>query len=333
MNVSVILPTYNESEWLAETIVKIDKSIVSAKEISKAEIIVIDDGSSDDTKSVVKLIKTTIPVVLISQKNKGRFLARSTGIDKSKYDFILFIDSRVHIGRKSLDYVADIISKDSKKTVWNSHVEVEKKGNFYARFWDSITRIAWRQYFSNPRETSYGIEEFDLFPKGTTCFLAPKKLVIEAINAFSSKSSDTKSANDDTLMIRYMAEKTRINISPQFNCIYHSRSTLKKFLKHAYHRGKVFVDGFLRNDGNRYFWPLVGFLVISTSIPILLVLFWSHIFYILLAGLLIWSLEFIAALLMGVSFIDALSLTILTPLFALFYGSGIWVATLRRIFK
>lgn len=333
MKISVILPTYNEASWLIETVTKIDKSITAAKNVEAAEIIIIDDGSSDNTKSVVKSISSRTPVKLISQENKGRFLARKAGIDRSKFEYILFIDSRVHIGNKSLDYISKKISKDPTKSVWNAHVEVEKKGNFYARFWDTITNIAWREYFSNPRETSFGIEEFDRYPKGTTCFVAPKELVLESIKQFSSKSSDSKAANDDTLMIRYMAEKVRINISPQFTCIYHSRSSLKKFLKHAYHRGKVFVDGFLRNDGNRYFWPLVVFLALSVAIPFLLAIFWSEIALILLACLLLLIVEFLTAVALGITFMDALSFTILTPFFALYYGAGIWVATIRRVIK
>lgn len=333
MTLSVILPTYNEASWLKETLARLDKSINNAKKIKKAEIIIIDDGSSDDTKTVVKSIKTKNPIVLISQSNQGRFLARKAGINKSKHEFILFIDSRVHIGENSLKYISEQMSKDPEKVVWNSHVEVEKKGNFYARFWDTVTNLAWREYFSNPRDTSFGIEEFDRFPKGTTCFIAPKQLVIDSIEQFSSKTTDSKSANDDTLMIRSMAERVRINISPQFRCIYHSRSTLKKFLRHAYHRGKVFVDGFLRNDGNRYFWPLILFLVISLMTPFLLAVFWSKINLVILVGLLLWVMEFVIAFILGISVVDALSFTLLTPLFTVFYGAGIWAAVVRRVFK
>lgn len=332
MNLSVILPTYNESTWLPQTLQKLDEAIGSA-EIKKAEVLVVDDGSTDDTKRVVEqFLSENAEIVYVRQKNLGRFMARKTGVDEARYDTILFIDSRVHISKGSLSYVANRMLKDPKKVLWNAHVHVEKKGNIYARFWDALVFIAWRKYFRNPREVSYGLSEFDLYPKGTTCFLAPRPWIKEAINKFSTNSKNLKTSNDDTLLIKELARKGNINISPSFSCTYFSRSTAKKFLVHAYHRGKVFVDGFLRRDGNRYFWPLVCFLALSALVLIGAVLFSQYIVWILLAIIFLWLGELLSALILGVPIADSLSLFILSPLFALYYGAGIWSATIRRLF-
>lgn len=56
----------------------------------------------------------------------------------------------------------------------------------YARFWEAITFVAWRRYFANPRDMSYGIKDFDMYPKGTTCFFVPKT-VIEDANSWFEK--------------------------------------------------------------------------------------------------------------------------------------------------
>lgn len=333
MKLSIILPTYNESSWLPKTITKLETAINQAKLLSQVEIIVIDDGSSDDTKEVIGELKknTESSIVYIHQQNKGRFLARKIGIESAKYDTILFIDSRVYIDKGALEYVSKKISDTPKKKVWNAHVDVYKKGNIYARFWGAITFIAWRKYFANPRETSYGLDEFDYFPKGTTCFLAPKKLVEAAIKSFASSSKNSKRSNDDTLLIKYIVKRENIYISPEFSCTYHSRSTLKKFLNHAYHRGQVFVDGFLRLDGNRYFVPLIGFLMASIIVPILLIIFPSYAVLVVAATVIVWVGELLLALGLKVPSKDALSLTLLTPLFVLYYGAGIWTATLKRL--
>ncbi len=331
MKLSVILPTYNEANWLPETITKLDTSITTATDIKAAEIIIIDDGSSDGTKEIVRNLQTKTPIVYIQQKNSGRFLARSAGIIKAKNEFILFIDSRVHIHPNSLKHVAAAIKKDPSKIIWNAHVHVAKEGNVFARFWDAITFIAWRKYFANPREVSYGLKDFDYYPKGTTCFIAPTSLVKEAIKNFSTKTNNLKSANDDTLMIKYFAAKSNIHISPQFCCTYHSRSTMQKFLNHAYHRGRVFVDGFLRRDGNRYFWPLVLFLVLTATAPFLIYLLWDYMPYIALALGSVWLSLLLVALMLKVAYKDALALFGLAPLFTLTYGFGIWHAVIQRV--
>ncbi|MEI8187471.1 MAG: glycosyltransferase family A protein [Candidatus Saccharibacteria bacterium] len=333
ISISVILPTYNESSWLPNTLAALDKSISNSKNLKDVEIIIVDDGSTDDTKKVInnisKQIKTNL--IYIKQKNSGRFLARKKGIERANYEVILFIDSRVHIGTESLNYISQKLVDNPEKNIWNAHVYVYKKNNIYARFWDVITSVAWHKYFSNPREVSYGIDEFDYFPKGTTCFLAPKKLINEAIINFESNSNNSKESNDDTLLIKFLATKQNINISPDFNCMYFSRSSLDKFLKHAYHRGQVFVDGFLRKDGNRYYLPLLFFLILSVPIVALLVaLLFSAPYLCLFLLLLFFLILYLVLTIYKVKSIDSFSFLFLLPLFASVYGLGIWIATINN---
>src|SRR3990172_11738749 len=84
--VSVIIPTYNGSRFIRETI----QSVIG-QSYSKIEIIVIDDGSTDDTSLVVKSI-TDQRITYIQQKNAGVSTARNHGITVSKGDYIAFLD-------------------------------------------------------------------------------------------------------------------------------------------------------------------------------------------------------------------------------------------------
>lgn len=84
--VSVIIPAYNAEQFIAETI----NSALS--QTSPAyEIIVIDDGSTDNTAKIVSKFKA--PVNLIQQPNKGVSAARNTGIRNATGDFIAFLDA------------------------------------------------------------------------------------------------------------------------------------------------------------------------------------------------------------------------------------------------
>lgn len=325
VSLSVVIPAYNAAQWLPVSIPKTVQAIKNAG-IKRAEIIIVDDGSSDDTASVGRSLKLDYPVKVVSQKNGGRFLARCTGVDHARYEYVLFIDTRIFIGENALKHVVSHLDAKKDTLVWTSHVIIDKKGNPYARFWEALTFISWRKYFANPRDCSYGIKDFDHYPKGTTCFFVPKAIIKEANDWFKTNTRNQKASNDDTLLIRRIAGKHRINLSPKFFCTYHARTNLKQYSKHVYHRGKVFVDGFLRRDGNRFFWPLVGFLALSVAVPVFLIIYPHYIGFAL--GLLgaAWVLELLTALLLKVPGKDALSLFILSPLFAVLYGAGIWTA-------
>ena len=325
VTLSVVIPAYNAAGWLPRSVPKVAEAIKNAG-IGKAEIIIVDDGSSDDTAVAARSLKLAYPVKVISQKNSGRFLARCAGVEAASYEYVLFVDTRVFIGGDALKYVTDRLDAKRDRLVWTSHVIIDKKGNPYARFWEAITFISWRKYFAHPRDCSYGIKDFDYYPKGTTCFFVPKKIILEANNWFKENTRNAKASNDDTLLIRRIAEKHNINLSPNFFCTYHARTNLKQYSKHVYHRGKVFVDGFLRRDGNRFFWPLVAFLFLSVAVPVCLVIFPRYIVAALVLLAAAWVLELLAALLLKVPGKDALSLFVLSPLFAVLYGLGIWSA-------
>lgn len=86
--ISVIIPTFNYAHYIKEAI----KSVIS-QTYTDFEIIVIDDGSTDDTKEVLQAYIRTNVIKYIYQKNKGLAAARNTGISSSTGRFITFLDS------------------------------------------------------------------------------------------------------------------------------------------------------------------------------------------------------------------------------------------------
>lgn len=331
MKTSVVIPSYNAAEWLSVTTSKVVDALKEAN-IKKAEIVIVDDGSTDNTSEKVKSLDLSpYQLVFLKQENKGRFLARKKGIEYAKYENILLIDTRVHIDVGSIQYLKNSIEKHPYKKVWNGHVNVYKKGNMIARFMDTITNIGWKKYFKEPKDCDYGIDEFDFYPKGTGCFFVEKKLITSAIKDFMKTSKDLKNSSDDTLLIRLIANKERINLSPKFSCTYYARNKIGQFIPHTMNRGKFFVDGFLIK-GTRFYPWLIAYLVSS---PIMLfVLIAAFVFYPLL------SLVFLALLLLfiiiylkinNISWKDSLSFIVLLPLFILFYSIGIWQAVIVRI--
>lgn len=84
MKISVVIPTYNQAQYLAECIESVLNQTRKAD-----EIIVVNDGSQDDTRYIAK----QYPVKYIEQVNKGLSSARNTGIMNMTSDWFHPLDS------------------------------------------------------------------------------------------------------------------------------------------------------------------------------------------------------------------------------------------------
>lgn len=83
--VSIIIPTYNGIETIQETL----QSVLS-QTYKNYEVIIVDDGSTDDT---VKFVHANFPDIhVVQQKNQGTLAARQTGINVAQSEFIAFLD-------------------------------------------------------------------------------------------------------------------------------------------------------------------------------------------------------------------------------------------------
>lgn len=86
--VSIIIPTYNRANLLKRAI----ESVIS-QTYKNLEIIVVDDGSTDNTEQIVKECQDSRIQYIRHSKNRGLSAAKNTGIKNSKGDFIAFLDS------------------------------------------------------------------------------------------------------------------------------------------------------------------------------------------------------------------------------------------------
>jgi glycosyltransferase involved in cell wall biosynthesis len=299
---------------------------------NEAEIIIVNDGSTDNSLQVARALSSPYPIVIVDQPNSGRFMARKMGLLASGKQDIFFIDSRIFLHPQALRYLLEQRAHDPSKEVWNGHVIVEKKGNIIARFGYAITFIGWRRYLAHPKDCSFGLKDFDYYPKGTGCFYAPRAAVMRAVEEFEAQAHVGKYSSDDTHLIRIIARDRRIHLSPSFSCTYHSRTRFSQFLSHTYYRGRTFVDGFLR-PGTRFFIPLLLFLIASAAAVAAAAVFPETRLPILAALAAFWLLELVVAMLLGVPKKDAFSLFALTPVFTLVYGLGIWRAAVGKVVK
>lgn len=86
--VSVIIPCYNVEKYIEKTL----KSVIN-QSYSNIEIILIDDGSTDNTANIIsELAKEDNRIKYYYQNNSGVSYSRNIGIEKSKGEFICFLD-------------------------------------------------------------------------------------------------------------------------------------------------------------------------------------------------------------------------------------------------
>src|SRR5918995_6377717 len=83
--VSVVIPCYNQAHFLGEAIVS-----VLAQSYPRFEIIVVDDGSTDDTPEVAARYPG---VRYVYQNNQGVSAARNSGLARSEGEYVVFLDA------------------------------------------------------------------------------------------------------------------------------------------------------------------------------------------------------------------------------------------------
>jgi glycosyltransferase involved in cell wall biosynthesis len=89
---SIIVPSYNRHDEIQELL----QSFLAIEfDSRRLELIIADDGSSDNTQQLVDSFRNQVPfpVYFFSQKNQGPGAARNMGMEKASGDFFIFIDS------------------------------------------------------------------------------------------------------------------------------------------------------------------------------------------------------------------------------------------------
>lgn len=90
MKYSLVIPTYNRLEELKEFVASLEGALKGDYEI---ELIIVDDGSTDQSKEFLKGRKFDFDFLYLCQENKGPGPARNYGMSMANGDYILFIDS------------------------------------------------------------------------------------------------------------------------------------------------------------------------------------------------------------------------------------------------
>ncbi|MFK8297265.1 glycosyltransferase [Capnocytophaga cynodegmi] len=111
MKLSIIIPVYNTEKYLQDCITSLfDQNLLQ----EEFEIILINDGSTDDSLSICnKLAEKHENIRVFSQKNQGQSSARNVGLKKARGRYIYLIDSDDYLNSGYLGNLLKIIEKDN----------------------------------------------------------------------------------------------------------------------------------------------------------------------------------------------------------------------------
>jgi glycosyltransferase involved in cell wall biosynthesis len=107
--VSIIIPVYNSEKHLQETILS-----AIAQTWPNKEIIIIDDGSTDNSLQIAKSFKNDI-IKVFTQENKGASAARNKGLKEAKGEFIQFLDADDTLSSNKISDQIKLLSQQAGK--------------------------------------------------------------------------------------------------------------------------------------------------------------------------------------------------------------------------
>jgi glycosyltransferase involved in cell wall biosynthesis len=120
---SIIIPCYNEEKTIEELLNKVID--VQLPENWKKEIIVVDDGSTDNTKNILKKYKDKVKIIF-KNKNEGKGAALKEGLKNATGDYILIQDADLEYDPNDYIKLLEPINKNEAQIV----IGVRKFNNF-----------------------------------------------------------------------------------------------------------------------------------------------------------------------------------------------------------
>ncbi len=156
--ISIVIPIYNEEG----TLLKILKKVENANTLSlQKEIVLIDDGSFDGTREILKNLEKKHTVVYHS-KNQGKGAALKTGFQKASGDIILIQDADLELDPRNYPNLIEPILSHKTEVVYGSRYLKNNKHLYRANYFGTrfISWLISALYRSNLTDVCCGYKVF-----------------------------------------------------------------------------------------------------------------------------------------------------------------------------
>lgn len=144
---SIIVPVYNVENYIDECL-----SSIFNQSYKDFEVIVVDDGTEDNSMNIVK----KYDVIVVKEKNSGLSTARNNGVKKAKGDYLLFVDSDDYLEKDLLKKINDNLSDNPEVLRFQiKEVDEDKKINYNEEGFnttngvDAFNKISKYHYIEN----------------------------------------------------------------------------------------------------------------------------------------------------------------------------------------
>lgn len=208
--ISVVMPAFNSSKYISAAI---DSVLIQSYQ--DFEIVVVDDGSTDDTADVVKSYLSDSRIKYIVQENQGPGAARNRGMQLSSGDYICFLDSDDLMKEGSLKVrheafvacpdVMLVFTDYSLKDSGDKYIEKYLCYNDFMSFFNKSVIRRGHSYVSFDDEFINLFFQFSPHPIWTGTVMI-NRAVVDSIGYFRT---DLKVSEDTDLWIR-IAEKYKV---------------------------------------------------------------------------------------------------------------------------
>lgn len=255
-DLGLIIPTYNMADHLPRLFSSLE---VSGLLNRLREVLLVDDGSTDDTPRLLRDFSIRYPdkVRLVKlERNWGRFQARWEGAKASNCEKVLFLDTRLELESGFIETLELLLPKhDSIMGV----VNIDTETSIFSLYWERTHRVLFRRHFDAAKRGFYlNAENFDRYLKGTTVFLCPRLDFIRACESFSG----LEVLNDDAVLMRVIVENCPIWVDSRLGIRWWPRENTLDFLVRLWERGPSFVEYhiFIRRSGPMFWLVFMGLL-------------------------------------------------------------------------
>jgi len=196
--VTVIIPSYNYGIFIDQAI----RSVLRQDIVHLTEIIIVDDGSTDDTERIVKKYASH-RIKYIYQNNRGLSSARNTGIKNSCGKFLQFLDADDLLGKNAISGRLEMMSQNPDVQI--AICKVKMFNNFILGTPNTYTLNGWPTYKKN---LEIHLCNFNIAPPNA--FLVRKE-VIEKVGMFDT---NLKACEDYDFWLRALFTGYRIRYCP-----------------------------------------------------------------------------------------------------------------------
>lgn len=150
---SIVIPLYNKENTICRTL-----SSILTQTLKTFEIIIVDDGSTDNGVSVIKNFSNDERIRILHQQNQGVSAARNFGVSSAKYNYIAFIDGDDEWMSGFLEYIKKAIVQFPNAGMygtasWHQNfITGEGSNSTLLRYKGKIQQV---DYFENPGTMSH----------------------------------------------------------------------------------------------------------------------------------------------------------------------------------